>query len=232
MAEDRLDSMALRAEVIRTALEMNSSGINVNKSGNVSARCSSEDGKKGFLITPSGIPYAELEPESLSFVFREAEAGEWGFSGPFAPSSEWLMHALAYQVRPKAGAIVHTHSRKATAVACLGRDIPAFHYMVAAAGGKCIPCAPYATFGTKQLAQNAAAVLTRHRGCLLAHHGVIATGRTLPRAFSLAVEIENLASMYVDLLKIGEVRTIPDDEMARVLERFRSYGAVAGEESR
>ena len=229
MIDGLQDGERLRAEVIKTALDMNRSGINVNKSGNVSARCCSSDGRFGFVITPSGIPYAELKPESLSFVSYEENEAQWRFLGPFPPSSEWLMHALVYRSSSGVNAVVHTHSPKATAVSCLERGIPPFHYMVAAAGGKDIPCAPYATFGTCELAENAAAALSGRRGCLLAHHGVVATGASLPSAFSLAVEIENLAGMYLDLLKVGDVRTLSDEEMDRVVARFRHYGAFARE---
>ena len=156
--------------------------------------------------------------------YFEGDASPDRDEGPLLPSSEWRLHAAVYESKPEVRAIVHTHSPKATAVSCLESGIPPFHYMVAMSGAAEIPCAPYATFGTEALAESVTGALRHCRVCLMAHHGVLATGSGLPGAFALAVETENLASMYLDLLQLGDVRLLPEDEMARVLERFRTYG--------
>lgn len=152
--------LALRMAVIDTAREMNRRGINVNKSGNVSARTS---GGRSFFITPTGIPYESLEPDDIVEVSLDAER----FEGRCLPSSEWEMHAEIYRRRPDAGAVVHTHSCYATALACQNLPIPAFHYMVATAGGRSIDVAPYATFGTRELAVRGANALEAKK-CMFA----------------------------------------------------------------
>lgn len=212
------DSGELRAAVIRTARAMNTSAINVNKAGNVSARCR-RGGRAGFLLTPTGVPYEDLETEDVVFV-----DGEGRPTGRCAPSSEWRFHASIYGARPEFDAIVHTHSPHATALACQGLSIPSFHYMVAVAGGVDIRCADYATFGTQQLADHAVAALTARRACLLAHHGVIACGASLDAALVLAVEVENLARTYFLVRSLGEPRLLDASEMERVVQRFATYG--------
>jgi L-fuculose-phosphate aldolase len=209
---------ALREAVIATALAMNASGINRGKAGNVSARWRT-GGEDGFLITPSRMPYAEIGPADLVRVGLDGTA-----HGVRAPSSEWRFHRDIYRGRPDVQAIVHTHPPYATALACHGRGIPPFHYMVAAAGGSDIRCAPYATFGTQALSDHALAALADRRACLLAHHGAIALGDTLARALDLAVEVETLAQMYVHALQLGEPPLLDEAEMANVLQRFAHYG--------
>ena len=209
---------ALRAEIVETARRMKSSGLSHGRSGNVSAR---HDG--GMLITPSGTPYETLTPEDIVSVDGS------GQSDPDAgkPSSEWRFHLAAYQARPDAGAVVHCHSRAATALACAHRPIPAFHYMVAVAGGTDIPLAPYATFGTPELAAHVAKALATRKACLMANHGQIATGASLEAALELAGEVENLAAQYLEVLKLGEVHLLDDAQMNEVLEKFKSYGQNA-----
>ena len=182
-----------------------------------------EAATEGFLITPTGLPYDQTLPADLAFMPLNA-TDESDFAGPRLPSSEWRFHRDIYAARPDAGAIVHTHSIHATTLACLERPIPAFHYMVAVAGGIDIRCAPYATFGTQALSDHALAALQDRKACLLGHHGVIALGPTLERALALAVEVEALARMYWQALQIGEPATLPEAEMRRVLEKFRTYG--------
>jgi L-fuculose-phosphate aldolase len=218
VSELREDSRELRAGVIGTARAMNASGINVNKSGNVSARCA-RGARPGFLLTPTGVPYDRLEVDDIAFVETDGRS-----TGPCAPSSEWRFHAAIYAARHDVQAIVHSHSPHATALACQGLPIPAFHYMVAVAGGHDIRCAAYATFGTQALADNAVAALQDRKACLLAHHGVIACGATLAVALALAIEVENLARTYVVVRSLGEPRLIDDAEMERVLARFANYG--------
>jgi L-fuculose-phosphate aldolase len=212
------DSQEQRQNVIATARAMNASGINVNKSGNVSVRCQ-RGGRTGYLLTPSGVPYDHLDPQDIVFMDDAGTA-----VGRCEPSSEWRFHGAIYAARPDVDAIVHTHSPHATALACHGLSIPAFHYMVAVAGGADIRCAEYATFGSQALADNAVIALQGRTACLLAHHGVIACGRSLDRAFALAVEVENLARIYISVRSLGEPRLLDASEMDRVLERFRNYG--------
>ena len=207
--------------VIATAREMNTLGINRGKAGNVSARWrhSTSD---GYLITPTGLPYADIAAEDI--VAMPLDGAADAASGTRLPSSEWRFHRDIYRARPDADAIVHTHAPFATSLACLRRGIPAFHYMVAIAGGKDIRCAPYATFGTQALSDYAVAALDGRRACLLANHGMIATGASLAAALAVAVEVETLAEMYWRAVQLGEPTLLPDDEMSVVLEKFRTYG--------
>ena len=212
------DEHALRAEVIATALAMNAAGINRGKSGNVSARWRLGD-SDGFLITPTGLPYARTSPEQIVAMTLAGET-----RGSTLPSSEWRFHRDIYAARDDARAIIHTHAPFATTLACMHRAIPPFHYMVAVAGGTDIRCAPYATFGTQELSDHAVAALAGRHACLLANHGMIAIGKSLDRALAMAIEVETLAEMYWRALQIGEPVALPDAEMAPVLEKFRTYG--------
>ena len=223
------DTTELRAEVIATARAMNTSGINVNKSGNVSVRCRHAR-KSGFLITPTGVPYDTLKPPDLVFIPLGKPGGDDlpdGVMGTRKPSSEWRFHFDILRSRDEFEAIVHTHSQAATALACHHLGIPPFHYMVAVAGGADVRCAPYATFGTQVLSDNALEALRGRKACLLAHHGVIACERSLSRALALAIEIENLAGMYLRARQLGEPPLLSAEEMARVIERFSTYGQPA-----
>jgi L-fuculose-phosphate aldolase len=209
---------ALREAVIAAARELTDQGLTVGTSGNVSARL--DDAR--FLVTPTGRTYAALEPGELPVVHAD---GTW--FGRARPSSEWRFHRDVYAARPEVGAIVHTHSRHATALACTGSGIPAFHYMVARAGGPDIRCAPYHTFGTQALSAAAVAALADRRACLLGHHGVIALGATPAQALALAAEVEELAAQYLLARTLGPVPLLDAAEMARVLEKFRTYGTDA-----
>lgn len=209
--------LALRREVIATALKMNALGINQGKSGNVSTRIDD-----GFLITPTGVPYEETKPEQIVAVDMDGH-----FDGDTLPSSEWRFHRDIYAARSEVGAIVHTHSTYATTIACLGQDIPPFHYMIAIAGGRDIRCAPYATFGTQALSDHALTALAGRQACLLAQHGMIAVGAGLPKALALAVEVESLARMYWQARQIGLPPLLSDIEMMTVLEKFKTYGQQA-----
>ncbi len=209
------DEAWLRQQIIDTARIMSDEGLSPGTSGNVSARWNG-----GMLITPTGMAYGDLIPEDIVFIDQRGEVTE----GARKPSSEWRFHFSAYGARADAHAIVHTHSRYATALACCRKPIPAFHYMVAAAGGNDIPVAGYATFGTDALAGSVAGALEDRRACLMANHGVIACGADLDAALGLAREVESLAAQYVAALEAGEPHILDDAEMARVLERFRSYG--------
>jgi len=213
-SEAGAEGTALREAIIATALQMNALGINRGKSGNVSARI---DG--GFLVTPSALPYDQTTPDDIVTVHDDGST-----VGKRVPSSEWRFHRAIYAARPEVQAIVHAHSPFATTLACLDRGIPAFHYMIAVAGGDDIRCAPYATFGTQALSDHVGAALAGRRACLLAHHGMIATGPSLASALALAVEVETLAEMYWRALQVGEPTKLSDDEMRVVLGKFATYG--------
>ena len=205
----------LRTMVLTACRELTRLGLTHGKSGNVSVRYD----ERRFLVSPSGIDYEMLQADDVPLMDLE---GRW--FGRRRPSSEWRFHRDILKSRHDVGAIVHTHSPRATALACTGRGIPAFHYMVAIAGGPDIRCAPYHTFGTQELSDAALVALRDRRACLLANHGVIATGADLAGALSLAGEVENLALQYSAALTLGEVRILDDDEMCRVVEKFRTYG--------
>ena len=209
---------ALREQIVVTVREMERLGINQGTSGNVSARW-----LDGFLITPSGVPAAQLRASGIVWLPMDIKEPS-PVLDQARPSSEWRFHRDILHSRPDAHAIVHTHSAAATAIAIHGRDIPAHHYMVAAAGGNSIRCAPYATFGSQALSDHAVAALQGRSACLLAHHGVIALGPDLGRALWLAHEVEVLAKQYLLACQLGTPPVLPDEEMQIVVERFRSYG--------
>jgi L-fuculose-phosphate aldolase len=207
-----------RQEVVTIAQALDAEGLVPNKSGNVSRRTTA-----GFLITPAGVPYADLEPGAIVALRLD---GEPEATGP-RPSSEWRMHAAVYAARPEVQGIVHTHSPKATALACAGRGIPPFHYMIALAGGD-VRCMPYSTFGTAELARAAVRGLEGRRATLLSNHGVLAVGSSLRAAYAVAIEVENLAAQYLALLAAGlEPNVLDETELARVIEKFEDYGRLA-----
>lgn len=206
---------ALRTMVLDACRELTRRGLTHGTSGNVSVRCD----ERRFLVSPSGMDYELLQADDVPLMDLD---GRW--LGRRRPSSEWRFHRDILESRHDVGAIVHTHSPRATALACTGRGIPAFHYMVAIAGGRDIRCAPYRTFGTQELSDAALAALQDRKACLLANHGVIATGADLASAISLAGEVENLALQYSVALTLGEIRILDDAEMSRVIEKFRTYG--------
>lgn len=209
-----LPPRALRFDLLRVTAELARLGLNRGTAGNVSVRF--ED---GLLITPSGVPAARLSPPLMVEI-----DGRGRFHGEAAPSSEWRFHRDIYASRADVGAVIHTHAPFCTALACQRRGIPAFHYMIAVAGGKDIRCADYATFGSQELSDAALAALDGRRACLLANHGMIATGRDLDAALKLAQEVEELAEQFWRVLQIGEPIVLDDAEMDRVLEKFRTYG--------
>jgi L-fuculose-phosphate aldolase len=208
------DSASLRESIIATARAMNEAGVNHGTSGNVSARIDD-----GFLVTPSGLRYADTRVEDIVAVDARGVP-----SGRRKPSSEWRFHRDIYESRGDVDAIVHTHGPFTTTLACLRRGIPAFHYMVAIGGGRDIRCAPYATFGTQQLSEHAVRALVGRRACLLAHHGMIAVGKSLDGTLALAIEVETLAEMYWRALQIREPDELSAAEMEVVLEKFATYG--------
>ncbi|MEM7427248.1 MAG: class II aldolase/adducin family protein [Pseudomonadota bacterium] len=203
-----------RREIIRTACALSEKGLSPGMSGNVSARC---DG--GFLITPSATPYDQLSGDDIVMIGGDGQAA----AGQRKPSSETPFHHAIYETFAEAAAVVHCHSPKATALACLRKPIPAFHYMVAVAGGRKIPLAGYHTPGTEALALDLVNTLEGHRACLMANHGLIAHGPSLRDALSLTEEIETLASMYLDALAAGEPHILNDQEMEEILQMFKGY---------
>lgn len=209
-----------RQAIIDTCLRMNAIGLNQGTSGNISVRV-----PDGLLITPSGMAYDALTPADIVLLAPDGTPGP----GQRAPSSEWRFHVDILVARADAGAVVHTHAMFCTALSCLRRGIPAFHYMIAVAGGVDIRCADYATFGTAELSDRALAALVDRRACLLANHGMIALGPTLEKALALAVEVETLAAQYWRALQIGDPVILPEDEMAVILEKFRTYGRQPAE---
>jgi L-fuculose-phosphate aldolase len=205
---------ALRQEIVAACINMNARGINQGTSGNISARV-----PEGFLITPSGMTYEETEPRDIVTMRLDGS-----HEGKRKPSSEWRFHRDLMATRPEIGAVVHTHSMFATTLSCLGLDIPAVHYMIAAAGGSKIRCAPYATYGTQETADNALKALKGRNACLLANHGMIVVGPNLKKAMWLAVEVETLAAQYWRALQIGKPNILSDAEIQKVIEKFRGYG--------
>lgn len=206
---------AFRAQIIEVALSMSREGLSPGRSGNISTRA-----EGGMLITPTGIAYDALTEDRIVFVSDNGKTR----GGSLKPSSEWQMHLAIYRARSDIGALVHCHSMNATALACVGKPIPAFHYMVAVAGGADIRIAPYVTFGTQELAEAVVAALDDRRAALLAHHGQIACGEDLETALDLAREVETLAGQYLRTLQIGGGPILDETEMARVIEKFRGYG--------
>lgn len=208
-----------RQAVCKAMRDLEVVGLNRGTAGNASVRI---DG--GFLITPSGLKPERLTPENIVHIDAFAEQIADGVN----PSSEWRFHKDIYMTRSDAGAIVHVHSAYATALACQRRAIPAFHYMVAVAGGSSIRCAPYATFGTQALSDAALQALDGHRACLLANHGMITLGESLEAALDLAVEVEELARQYALALMSGEPVLLSESEMFEVIDKFKDYGAHRG----
>lgn len=205
----------LAREIIATCLEMTRLGLNQGTAGNVSVRY-----QGGMLITPSGIAYQQLTEQHIVFVDDQGQ-GETDK----IPSSEWRFHQAVYQTRPDANAVVHNHAVNCTGVSILNRPIPAIHYMIAAAGGDDIPCAPYATFGSRALSEHVAEAMKHRKAILLQHHGLIAAEENLARALWLAHEVEVLATLYLKLLPITDpVPVLSGDEIMRVLEKFKTYG--------
>jgi L-fuculose-phosphate aldolase len=203
----------LRQAVVQAVHEMDRHGLNRGSTGNASMRCG-----QGMLITPTGMG-AEVQPADLAWVGWDGTR-----RGPWQPSSEWHFHRAAYLARPDVHAVLHTHSTHAAALACLRRPLPAFHYMVALAGGDSVPLVPYHLFGTEALSRGVAEALAARDACLLANHGLVAAGAGMPQAMKLLREVEALCEVYLKALAVGEPAILSAAEMAEVLERFRGYG--------
>lgn len=212
------DEATLRPAIVAALQRLDALGLNRGSTGNLSHRCGA-----GMLITPTGMGAEELRPEDLVWLGDDGTLrGDW------QPSSESPFHAAIYRGRPGLHAIVHTHSPNATALACLRRALPAFHYMVAVAGGDDVPCVPYHLFGSEALSQAVAGAFAQRDACLMAHHGLVAGGTTLAKALKVALEIESLCEVYLKALATGQEPMLLDAaQMAEVIERFRRYGKAA-----
>ena len=208
----------LKAEVIRYSKKLNITNLSALRSGNISVRAK-DKGVDGFYITPSGMKYSSLKIKDIVFIslkgIFDKKKGK--------PSSEWRFHQDIYVNKKEAKAIVHAHSTCATAVSSHQKNIPAFHYMVAVAGGEDLKCTKYATFGTKQLSKNIIKALKNRSACLIANHGQVAFGDNLEKAFELAQEIENICHQYINALRIGIPKILSKKEMKIVLEKFKNY---------
>jgi L-fuculose-phosphate aldolase len=203
-----------RQSIIDACRSMNALGINQGTSGNISLRHGD-----GMLITPTSTPYEAMKPEHIVYMHLD------GNHDPAQrPSSEWRFHRDILKARPEVQAIVHAHPPYSTMLAIMGMEIPPVHYMVACAGGDTIRCAPYATFGTQELSEHAVRALEGRLACLLAHHGMIAAGPSLPKAMWLAVEVETLARQYHGCLQIGTPPLLPKEEIEKVRVRMAGYG--------
>jgi L-fuculose-phosphate aldolase len=212
-----MTELALRKQIIAMCLQMNATGLNQGTSGNISARCGDH-----MLITPSGIPYAQIKPKDIAKMVIDSDDYKW--EGPFKPSSEWHFHRAIMQHKPDIGGIIHTHSTFATILSIGREDIPACHYMIAAFGGNTVKCAGYATFGTAELSNNVIKAMKDRTACLLANHGMIAGGADLDSAMWAAVELETLSKQYYFAKQSGNVVILPKKEMDVVLGKFKDYG--------
>ena len=209
--------LTLRRELLTTALSMNSLGLNQGASGNLSARHGDH-----ILITPSALSYDRCCPEDIVRLDMDGV-----FSGRRRPSSEWGFHLEIYRAHPEACAVLHAHSPWCTTLACLDREIPPFHYMVALAGGDSIPCAPYALFGSRELSDNVCLALAERTACLMSHHGMVCYSGSLAKVLELAVEVENLARVYCQTLQVGEPLLLDREQMAEVMVKFADYRSVS-----
>lgn len=205
---------ALRRAMVEAARSLTTQGLNRGTSGNIGVRL-----QASFLVTPSGVPVEDLSPEAMVLMDYSGM-----IAGTGKPSSEWRFHRDILMARSEVGAIVHTHSRYATSLACLQREIPAFHYMIARAGGDSIRCTPYAIFGSQALSDLALQALENRKACLLGNHGMIALGFDLTDALAMAVEVESLCEQYWSALQLGQPKLLSASQMQEVLEKFKDYG--------
>ena len=212
-----MKNLEKRKEVIKYSIKLNTTNLSPLRSGNISVR-SIENSVEGFLITPSGKKYDTLKEEDIVFV-----SSDGNHDVNLKPSSEWRFHKDIYLKKPDAKAIVHAHSPHASAVSAHGKDIPAFHYMIALAGGDSIKCAKYATFGTQELSDNIIDALENRKACLMSNHGQVAFGENLESAFELAEELENICHQYINTIKLGDPKILSSNEMDVILEKVKNY---------
>lgn len=207
----------IRKDVVKAYQDLSHQGMNKGASGNVSARCGEH-----MLITPSGIPSAEMVPEQVAKIALNDTEGHW--EGPCKPSTEWRFHRGILASRPEDCAVVHTHSPFATILSILRKPIPAVHYMMAAFGTTEIKCCGYTTFGTDALSQMVADAMQGAAGCLMANHGMVVAGPNMQRTMWLAGELELLASQYYHALLVGDPHILTDEDIAVTAKSFSSYG--------
>ena len=212
-----------KQEVIKYAKKLNTENLSPLRSGNISIRGVNEE-RDGFFITPSGVKYDDLTTDSIVFLELNENNNIKKISDKVInPSSEWRFHQDIYIEKRDAHAIVHAHSANAAAVSAHGKNIPAFHYMIALAGGNNIKCAEYATFGTKELSQNIIKALDGRKACLMSNHGQVAFGKSRSEAFELAKEIENICHQYINTIKLGQPKILSDEEMKKILDKIKNY---------
>ena len=212
-----MKNLEKRKEVIKYSIKLNTTNLSPLRSGNISVK-SIENSVEGFLITPSGKKYDTLKEEDIVFVSNDGN-----HDTNLKPSSEWRFHKDIYLKKTDAKAIVHAHSPHASAVSSHGKDIPAFHYMIALAGGDSIKCAKYATFGTQELSDNIIDALENRKACLMSNHGQVAFGENLESAFELAEELENICHQYINTIKLGDPKILSSSEMDVILEKVKNY---------
>jgi L-fuculose-phosphate aldolase len=213
--ETNEQEVGLRRQVIAAVRRLDALGLNRGTTGNLSVRGAGG----GMWITPSGMDPEDLGEDDLVWV-----GDDGALRGSWAPSSEWPFHQAIYRARVDLHAVAHAHSVHATAVACLRRALPAFHYMVAVAGGDTVPCTPYHLFGTEALSHAVAQAFAERNACLMANHGLVAAGATLKQAMKVALEVEALCEVYLKALAAGEPVILSSEQMREVIERFKTYG--------
>lgn len=222
----------IRRELIAAAQKMASCGLNQGTAGNLSRRGDWE-GKPGFWITPTGMAYADLQPEDIPFVemnqLADADSPRQNSASQRKASSEWRLHLDLYRAHPDAGAILHAHSPFATSLACLRREIPPFHYMIARFGGNTVRCSDYALFGTQALSDAAVAAMHERSACLLANHGMVVGAAGLRQVLDAAIELEALCEQYWRACQLGTPVILDEREMAAVRDRFADYGKQSGD---
>jgi len=213
----------IRKKIIALCKQMNATGLNQGTSGNISAAYNGR-----MLITPSGIPYEDMQPEQIASISLVHDDDH--YDGPCKPSSEWLFHRAILKSNPAHGAVIHTHSNYATVLSIGHQTIPACHYMIAAFGGNSVRCAKYATFGTNELSDNILVAMKERSACLMANHGMVVAGANLDKAMWAAVELEALSQQYYQARLLGGMVILPNAEIDIVLEKFKSYGLQSKDE--
>lgn len=216
-----MSELEIRRSIIDHCRQMNETGLNQGTSGNISVRHGDR-----MLITPSSVPYGEMEPDMIASLSLDRTDGAW--EGPRKPSVEWWFHHGIMRSRPEVNSVIHTHSTYATILAIARKPIPACHYMIAAFGGNDVRVCNYARYGTQELAANVLKALEGRRACLMANHGMVVTGSSLPKAMWAAVELETIAKQYYHSLLIGGPVILPDDEIEDVARGFGTYGHQGG----
>ena len=204
-----------REALVRYGKKLLESGYVLGSGGNISLM----DRTEGLIaITPSGLPYERMNADDIVVLDLDANTRE----GHMKPSSEYQLHLSLLAQRPDINAVVHTHSPFATAVACLGWDLPSFHYLVAISGIS-IPCAPYAIYGSQELSDNVCNEIGNGRAVLMANHGLVTVADTLAKAFEIADIVEYLSQIYLQVRAVGDPQLLSEQEMTQVVRKFETY---------